>query len=198
MTTDDFAVGTIAGSSSFLVILLILHLLSPEFEPSTRYISEYSLGTYGVAMRFAFVVLGLSVLSCAVVSVTASPPSTLPRYAVAALLTAAAFCIMGLAVFVTDPSTRVTATRAGNIHIQLAQTGFWFLVAGMIVYSAISAWVDGGRWNWSLLLTAAVALLALLGLRYATSDSAGMVQRLFIAVVTAWLVLAGTVQVRAV
>jgi hypothetical protein len=53
----------IFAGSIFLVILLILHFLKPEIDPSWRMISEYELGRYGWLMRVAFSFFAISTLS---------------------------------------------------------------------------------------------------------------------------------------
>ncbi len=47
---------------AFLVILVLLHFLEPEFSPSWRMISEYEIGRYGWLMSVAFFCWGLGVL----------------------------------------------------------------------------------------------------------------------------------------
>ena len=41
-------------------LIAILHVLEPEYDPSWRMISEYSLGRYGWVMRLAFVTMAIS------------------------------------------------------------------------------------------------------------------------------------------
>jgi hypothetical protein len=48
--------------SAFLAILVLLHYLEPEFDPSWRMISEYEIGRYGWLMVVAFFAWGLGVL----------------------------------------------------------------------------------------------------------------------------------------
>jgi hypothetical protein len=48
--------------SAFLAILVVLHFLEPEFNPSWRMISEYEIGQYGWLMSVAFFCWGLGVL----------------------------------------------------------------------------------------------------------------------------------------
>jgi hypothetical protein len=43
------------GAAAFMVLLAILHVLEPEFNPAWRMISEYELGSYGWMMSFAFI-----------------------------------------------------------------------------------------------------------------------------------------------
>jgi hypothetical protein len=58
----------LVGSSSiilvgaFLALLVLLHFLEPEFDPSWRMISEYEIGKYGWLMTIAFICWGLGVL----------------------------------------------------------------------------------------------------------------------------------------
>ena len=48
---------------SFLVLLAVLHLLEPEFDPSFHLISEYELGRFGWVMSLAFLSLGVAVVA---------------------------------------------------------------------------------------------------------------------------------------
>jgi hypothetical protein len=63
----------LVGSSSilligaFLAILVLLHFLEPEFDPSWRMISEYEIGQYGWLMTVAFLCWGLGVLDLQIV-----------------------------------------------------------------------------------------------------------------------------------
>lgn len=49
-----------------LVYLLLLHFLSPEFEPGWRMVSEYALGKYGLVVSLFFIFWGLSSITLAV------------------------------------------------------------------------------------------------------------------------------------
>ena len=55
------------GALAVAVLLVIaLHKLEPEFDPSWRMLSEYSLGKYGVVMRLAFILGGTGVAASGV------------------------------------------------------------------------------------------------------------------------------------
>ncbi|MFZ0742955.1 MAG: DUF998 domain-containing protein [Terracidiphilus sp.] len=65
----------IAGAAAWLAIVLtflailllaVLHVLSPEFAPSWRMISEYALGRYGWVLSLMFLCLGMSPWALAV------------------------------------------------------------------------------------------------------------------------------------
>ncbi|MFB3764984.1 MAG: DUF998 domain-containing protein [Methanotrichaceae archaeon] len=45
----------------FLILLIALHFIEPEFDPSRQLISEYELGNYGWLMSLAFISLGIAV-----------------------------------------------------------------------------------------------------------------------------------------
>jgi hypothetical protein len=47
------------GASMFLVILVALHVVRPDLDPSWRFISEYELGPHGWLMHVAFICLAV-------------------------------------------------------------------------------------------------------------------------------------------
>lgn len=49
-----------------IVLVIALHDLEPEFDPSWRMLSEYSLGKYGLIMRIAFILGGTGVIASGV------------------------------------------------------------------------------------------------------------------------------------
>jgi len=56
----------VAASAAALALLLSLHMLSPEFSPAWRMISESATGQYGWVLSLMFVVYGLGSLALAV------------------------------------------------------------------------------------------------------------------------------------
>ena len=58
-----YSLGAVAVS---IVLVIALHGLEPEFHPSWRMLSEYSLGKYGVTMRWAFILGGTGVAASGV------------------------------------------------------------------------------------------------------------------------------------
>jgi hypothetical protein len=51
---------SIASAAATLVLLAALHVLSPEFNPSWRMVSEYALGDYGWVLALIFLTWALS------------------------------------------------------------------------------------------------------------------------------------------
>ncbi len=56
----------IAASGAAAALLISLHVLSPEFSPAWRMISEYADGQYGWVLSLMFLAYGLSILALAV------------------------------------------------------------------------------------------------------------------------------------
>jgi hypothetical protein len=56
----------LAASFAAFVLLLSLHVLSPEYSPAWRMISEYANGEYGWVLSLMFVAYGLSSIALAV------------------------------------------------------------------------------------------------------------------------------------
>src|SRR5262245_23784044 len=89
----------LAAVAAFSILLVTVHLLKPEIDPSWRMISEYEIGRYGWLMRLAFVCWSVSVVADAVV--LGPYASTLGQ----AALVVVALGPLGAAVFATDPIT---------------------------------------------------------------------------------------------
>src|SRR5690348_4475629 len=51
---------TLVLSAGTLLVLAILHILSPEFDPAWRMVSEYANGNYGVVLSLMFALWALS------------------------------------------------------------------------------------------------------------------------------------------
>src|SRR5215813_4585665 len=91
-----------------------LHRLEPEFDPSWRMLSEYSLGRYGALMRAAFLAGGSSVIAVAVALAESAWPASLG-------LVLVAIGPLGAAFVDTDPITtpRAQMSRRSDIHAAL-------------------------------------------------------------------------------
>ncbi len=57
---------SIAAAAAVLLLLASLHVLSPEFDPSFRMVSEYALGHYGWVLSLMFLAWGMSSWALAV------------------------------------------------------------------------------------------------------------------------------------
>jgi NAD/NADP transhydrogenase beta subunit len=99
---------------AFLTILVLLHFLKPELDPSWRMISEYEIGRFGWMMRLAFFCWGASVLALTI----AIGPSlqhtsgTIGRWWFILI----AIALFGAGVFKSNAITDRTPGRANTLH----------------------------------------------------------------------------------
>jgi hypothetical protein len=149
----------------------LLHILEPEFDPSWRMLSEYSLGRYGVLMRAAFLAMGTAVIAAAVALWGAAGPWSLGLILVA-------IGPLGAAFIDTDPITtpRAQMSQRSNIHaalgslfilgFPLAATVAGISVAGAPAVGPVLAWASVVPW---------ITLVWFLGtsVRHARPDAVG-------------------------
>lgn len=105
------AVTAVVAGVITVALVAILHILKPEYHPSWRMISEYSLGRYGWIMRLAFVTMAISPAAMCVALWPFGGVWTIGLAAVALGALCAAFID-------ADPimTPRRTATRVGRAH----------------------------------------------------------------------------------
>ncbi|SFS14533.1 Protein of unknown function [Microbacterium sp. cf046] len=92
-------------------LIAILHRLEPEYDPSWRMISEYSLGRYGWVMRLAFVTMTIGLAATCVALWQFGGAWTIG-------LATVALGALGAAFLDADPimTTRADATPVGRAH----------------------------------------------------------------------------------
>jgi hypothetical protein len=130
--------GYALGATAVAVGLVVsLHFLEPQFDPSWRMPSEYALGRYGILMRLAFIAGSTAVIGVAAALTSVASPANIGLYIVA-------LGPLGAAFVDTDPVTtpRASFSRRGNIHSALGSLFILgFPIAATIV--GISAASDG-------------------------------------------------------
>lgn len=121
----------------FAVLLLSLHVLEPEFDPTWRFVSEYMLGNVGWMMHLAFLALATSMASAGVAIV--SQVRTWPGYIGLTILGIAAVGILIAAIFTTDPAitsrSPEATTFSGNMHVFGASLDFTPVAALLLSFS---------------------------------------------------------------
>jgi hypothetical protein len=116
-SVSTVAAGYSLGATALAAgLVVLLHWLEPEFDPSWRMLSEYALGRYGVLMWAAFLAGGMGVIAVAVglaLSRSAWPASF--------GLVLVALGPLGAAFVDTDPITtpRTKMSRRSNVHAAL-------------------------------------------------------------------------------
>jgi Protein of unknown function (DUF998) len=113
-SASDAAVYALAATGLAVGLVVPLHVLEPEYDPSWRMLSEYSLGRYGVLMRIAFLAAGTGVIAVASALSAWAWPATIA-------LVVVAIGPLGAAFIDTDPITtpRTEMSRRSNIHAAL-------------------------------------------------------------------------------
>jgi len=98
-------------------LLVLLHGLEPEFDPSWRFISEYMLGQFGWMMHLSFFALAASQMLCLVA--VARDIRVWYGYAGLAVLLVSGAGIALAAVFTTDPITAgyQSLSFSGTMHV---------------------------------------------------------------------------------
>ena len=152
-------------------LVVLLHLLEPEFDPSWRMLSEYSLGRYGGLMRVVFLAVGSGVIAVALALSESAWPWSLG-------LVLVAFGPLGAAFVATDPITtpRAEFSRRSNVHAAL---GSLFILGFPVAATVAGIGASGDPAMGSVLAWASVApwvaLAWFLGstIRYAQPDGVG-------------------------
>ena len=119
----------------FIVILVLLHIINPEIDPTWQPISVYALGKMGWLMNVAFFLFGLSffTLGLYIFQNFKSPGAKIGGV----LLILAAIGNFTAGIFNTDPVDTLPEqiTTSGNIHVGAAGLlGFMILATLFISY----------------------------------------------------------------
>lgn len=165
---------TAGGIALFLAVVVALHFVQPDYDPSTQFMSELALGPFGGSLLAAFLGLAVAIAATAANLRIHDAPA-----AVTALsyMAAAAFLGAGL----------VTLDVSAHLHTLLVAAAFVLCGLGMYLLPAtMSAFATPCHRlaSWSCL--AAMAFSTALG---GDAIPPGIAQRLAAAVLMAWLAL---------
>jgi hypothetical protein len=149
---------SIVFAAIFLAILVLLHFLKRELDPSWRMISEYEIGRFGWMMRLAFFSWGASVLALLITIWPSLQPisGTISRWWFVLIVVA----LFGAGIFKTNPITGNTPNRVNTIHTicgaiviltfpiaatlavsSLLQNPLWSTSQGELIFGTILAWI---------------------------------------------------------
>ena len=149
---------SITFASIFLFILLLLHFLKRELDPSWRMISEYEIGRFGWMMRLAFFSWGASVLALLITIWPYLQPisGSISRWWFIFIVIA----LFGAGIFKTDPITDDTRSLVNTIHKlcgmiviltfpiaatlavrSLLYNPLWSAYQGLLIFGIILAWI---------------------------------------------------------
>jgi hypothetical protein len=142
----------------YVVLLLLLHILEPEYDPTWRFISEYALGKYGFLMNACFLLYSISAI-CIGLSIILQI-KTIIGYVGLFILAVSAVGIGLAGLYNTDPVTTEFAeiTFSGKMHITGASLDYAPLAFLLLAFSL------GRHTAWRLMrnklfITAAISIL---------------------------------------
>lgn len=123
------------GAALSLLLIVALHVLKPEFDPSWRFLSEYANGRFGWVMRLSFFSMAISCASL-FLSIRAQVKTLPGKIGLGFLL--AAFVGLGMAGMfamdlITTPPDQVT--REGSLHGLAAMLGMPSLPVAAVLIS---------------------------------------------------------------
>lgn len=149
-----------ASAAAFAVLLVALHFVKPELDPSWHFISEYAIGRLGWMMVLAF--LALSVGYVGLFAALRSQLRTIAGRVGLAFLLVSALGLAIAAVFTTDPVTVTpgAATIEGRLHNLGGTLGFAMPFAAALIGWKLArnpAWSSARR---PILWATALALVA--------------------------------------
>ncbi len=188
------ALAAIAGVLISVLLVAAVHYLNPEFDPVTRAMSDYVYGRQGWLMGATLVLFGLSVMALAgafrhVVSSAFEQTGVI-------LLALAGLCVVTAGIFPTDATVDGGfETVSGGIHAVAGHVLSPLVVIAMLFLSHEPIAAGDHRIlqssAWMLAIVNALAFLALLFVNLVVRwPIGGFGQRVFMALVSGWLILA--------
>jgi hypothetical protein len=177
----------------FVVVLVLLHVLRPDYTPVDHMISDYAVGRLGWVMTTAFVALAAGCLTLGLGMAVAGPRS-LPGRAAVLLLWVATVGLLVTATFPTDLETAAT-TSTGNIHTASFLVNVVSMILCALLFAVGFRQSDDWRGYRGASLVLAIALLAAFIAQFMTLHRGapyGLTNRLFVAVLMVWLVATAT------
>lgn len=179
----------IVGIVYFVVAVLILHVLRPEYNPINHAVSNYAVGPYGYLMTAAFYALALSVFALALGLARSMVLTNQARVALL-LLNIASVGMIVMGIFPGDVhALHPPATVTGVIHWTAAGASFASIMIAAFILSR--CFKTDERWQafQRSTLVLAMAMVAAL-LAYGVLALVGWIgvgQRIYIAVSLMWL-----------
>ena len=159
----------------FVIVLIVLHILQPEFDPRFRFMSEYALGDYGWLMTTTFFALGLTPLVTAIGLKNVYQLSRSIRIGLGLLVVAAMFIWLA-GIF-----------RDSIPHLLAGVVAFPSMVMAVLLLS----WTFRRPAGWQTIhrvgLFIGLAMLAMFFLMVADVGMPGLQQRVFIFLFLLWL-----------
>ena len=185
----------ISATGAVLLLLASLHVLSPEFDPSWRVVSEYANGRYGWVLSLMFAAWALSSWALAV-TVWSQLNGVGGRIALVFLLAAGAGEAMASVFDISHPLHNLAGMigvlslpiAAMLISVRLGRTQVWSAAKNVLLWTANLTWV-------SLVVMLAALIIMIRGYTWDGNKNPGDViavvgwaNRLLVVVYCVWVV----------
>lgn len=136
---------SLIATITFLILLILLHFIKSDLDPTWRMISEYAIGDYGWVMQLAFFALAISNIALCI-SIKSEIHTIAGKIGLIMLFISGVATMMA-GVFVSDPITtnKNELTSHGNLH------GIAFMISvslGFIASILISWSLGRHNSNW--------------------------------------------------
>jgi hypothetical membrane protein len=106
---------SVISTITFMVLLLLLHFIKPELDPSWRMISEYAIGNLGWLMSLAFLAWAAAFIALCM-ALRSHIHNLIGKIGLVLLLISALGLVLA-GLFTTDPVTQVSEpTTSGTLH----------------------------------------------------------------------------------
>jgi hypothetical membrane protein len=182
-----FATIAIACFAYGTLVLLLMHVLRPDYTPVDHMISDYAVGPYGWVMTTAWLAMSCGCLTLMLGLFRSGPASLVARFG-SVLLGVASLGLLVTAIFPTDLQG-APLTRSGNIH----NMSFLVNVGSIFVATVLLAAGFGSdpRWRGYQRMAVTLTLLVVLAFifQFLTLHRGmpyGIANRFFITVLFAW------------
>lgn len=187
MTTRQYRTAGVMGVGAFAMALIALHILDSDLNIAEEYLSVYALGDYGWLSRTANVAMGLGVVAVALeLRATITEGKRVAASWILIMSAGVGFVISGM--FDTDPTNTAESTIGGALH---DLGGYISMLSLMIatwllrgVFKRDVTYSDMYRTQTWFALLMTIGLIGLM----AFESIPGLTQRVFVAVVVAWLI----------
>src|SRR5512135_3669670 len=134
-TSGFFASTAIACFTYSALVLVLLHLLRPDYTLVDHMISDYAVGRYGWLMTTSFLGMGAGCLMLLLGLARSGPTSVVARLGIY-LLAIPAIGLVISAIFPTDLEDAAVSTRAGYIHDIAFLVNIVSIILVMVLLSA--------------------------------------------------------------
>jgi hypothetical protein len=197
----------IAAILASILLILALHVLKPDYDPAWRFLSEYSIGDFGLVMQTAFIAMALACLALAA-SLWRNSLTWTAKFGLV-LHWAVGLSLVGAAIFVGDPVTAEPSqlTTHGMMHAICASLGIPAVpVAALTVVYGMTMRGTSDRKRLSIAAFAVVlgvismfiyiAILMSGGAKIGPADYTGWANRIVVAAFDWWWISAAVFAIR--